>query len=212
MVGLALFAPRFVTLVQKLGGRVVLISGLSMQILSALLLIPTMTNDTPDIYLIPSLALSGIFIFFAAVGLAVAGFANIPVRRISNARTIYFGARQLGNSMGISLGLVLLDQRESFHSRRLYESFFLRNHSFLSAAPHLSSKTNIQDFGSLVLQQATILSYQDMFVAVVVVSCITIACTWLLPGKQQNTSTSSETAETTRVANKVLEKELSVLE
>jgi DHA2 family multidrug resistance protein len=168
-------------MVQKLGGRAILLIGLSLEGLSAGLMVLLMTGDTPDIYLLPSLAFSGAFIFFTAVGLAVAGFANIPIRRISNARTLYFGARQLGNSIGISLGVVLLDRRQAFHSQRLLESFFLHNHSSLASPPHLGMQPGVQEFGNTVMRQASILAYQDMFVAIAIVSVVTIACTCLLP-------------------------------
>jgi EmrB/QacA subfamily drug resistance transporter len=181
MFGLAMIAQYFIRMVQKLGGRAILLIGLSLEVLSAGLMVLLMTGDTPDIYLLPSLAFSGAFIFFTAVGLAVAGFANIPIRRISNARTLYFGARQLGNSIGISLGVVLLDRRQAFHSQRLLESFFLHNHSSLASPPHLGMQPGVQEFGNTVMRQASILAYQDMFVAIAIVSVVTIACTCLLP-------------------------------
>lgn len=192
MIALALIAPRFVTMVQKLGGRTILTAGLLLQILSSTLLIATLTSDTPDLYLAPVLALSGAFIFFTAVGLAVAGFAQIPVRRISNARTLYFGARQMGNSLGISLALILLDRREAFHSQRLSEAHFLRNRWLLSSIPNLSSQSSMQSFGKSVLQQATILSYRDLFVAIIIVALVTMAATFLLP-RNRKTATIQDT-------------------
>jgi EmrB/QacA subfamily drug resistance transporter len=187
MVGLGLIAPHFVEMVGRWGGRKVLTIGLGLQILSAALMIPLMTSDTPDIYLLPSLALSGAFIFFTAVGLAVAGFALVPIRRISNARTLYFGARQLGNSIGISLGIILLDRRQAFHSQRLLESFFLRNRSSLAASPDMSMQSNVQELGKAVMHQSLVLSYQDMFAAVIAVSLIAMACAWMLSGSTPST-------------------------
>ncbi len=184
MVGLAFIAPRFVEMVGRWGGPKVLTIGLGLQIVSAVLMIRLMTGDTPDVYLVVSLALSGAFIFFTAVGLAVAGFARVPIRRISNARTLYFGARQLGNSIGISLGIILLDRREEFHSQRLLESFFMRNRSSLAAQPDLATRTGMEDLGKAVMHQSLVLSYQDMFIAVIAVSLIGIACAWMLPGSK----------------------------
>lgn len=181
MVGLGLIAPHFVEMVGRWGGRQVITIGLGLQILSAALAIPFMTPDTPDVYMLPSLALSGAFIFFTAVGLAVAGFAQVPARRISNARTLYFGARQLGNSIGISLGIVLLDRREEFHSQRLLESFFMRDRSLLTAQPDLTVRSGMEQLGKAVMHQSLVLSYQDMFVAVTVICLVTMACVWMLP-------------------------------
>jgi EmrB/QacA subfamily drug resistance transporter len=185
MLGLALNAPLYTNIVTKLGGRSILRIGLFLEIASSVLMILIMTGDTPDIYLLPSLVLGGSFIAVTAVGLAVAGFAGIPPRRISNARTIYFGARQLGNSIGISLGVILLDRRQAFHSQRLFESYFLNNRFALANVQNLDMQAGIEAFGKSVLRQASILSYQDMFVAIAAVCIITLLSTQLLPGKQK---------------------------
>lgn len=212
MVGLALLAPHFVEFVGRWGGRKVLSIGLGLQILSAALVIPLMTSDTPDVYLLPSLALSGAFIFFTAVGLAVAGFARVPIRRISNARTLYFGARQLGNSIGISLGIVLLDRRQAFHSQRLLESFFLRNRSSLGAAPDLAAQPSVQDFGKAVMHQSLVLSYQDMFVAVIAVCLLAVACAWMLPGSKSPASSAQRDNSAPKIDVRTSEAELLALE
>lgn len=183
MILFATQAPGFARLVQRIGGRTVLQIGLGMQILSSVLVVLFMTEDTPDSYLIIPLLLSGAFIFFTAVGLALAGFANIATRRISNARTLYFGARQLGNSIGISLGIVLLDRREAFHSQRLLEAFFLRDRSALSGAPDPTTTADVHSFGTSVLTQASVLSYQDFYVVIGAVCILAFFCAWLLPSQ-----------------------------
>lgn len=174
-------APRFAELVKRLGGRTVLQIGLGMQILSSVLIVLFMTEDTPDIYLVIPLALTGAFIFFTAVGLALAGFASITARRISNARTLYFGARQLGNSIGISLGIILLDRREAFHSQRIMETFFSRNRSALLNVPDPLQTAGAKSFGASVLTQAAVLSYQDFYIAIALVAAAAFVCAWLLP-------------------------------
>jgi len=181
MVLLGTQAPRFAQFVQRIGGRTVLQIGLGMQMLSSALVVLFMTEDTPDAYLIIPLLLSGAFIFFTAVGLALAGFASIATRRISNARTLYFGARQLGNSIGISLGIILLDRREAFHSQRLMEAFFLRNRSGLLGVPDSTQAVEAHRFGASVLTQASILSYQDFYVVIAAVCAVAFVCAWLLP-------------------------------
>jgi len=185
MVGLALIAPRFVKLVQIIGGRNMLLIGLSLQVLSSAWVILQLTGDTPDVDLLPSLALSEAFIFFTAVGLAVAGFANVSLRRISNARTLYFGARQLGNSIGISLGTALLDRRQAFHSQRLLESYFLKNRSSIATQPVLPTGSALQALSKSVMQQASVLSYQDIFLAAGAVAVIAMGCAFFLPNSSQ---------------------------
>jgi len=185
MVLLATQAPRFAAMVQKLGGRKVLCMGLAMQIVSSLIFIRWMSEDTPDVYWIIPLMLSGAFIFFDAVGLALAGFASIAPRRISNARTLYFGARQLGNSLGISLGIILLDRREAFHSQRLLESYFTRDSSVLMRVADPFQALSAKAFGKVVALQSSILSYQDFYVAILVVSVLTMLCTLSFPAKKR---------------------------
>lgn len=185
MVLLAMIAPRFAAMVKALGGAKVLQMGLVMQIVASVLMIVFMSSDTPDAYLILPQVLMGSFIFFDAVGLALAGFATTKVRRISNARTLYFGARQLGNSLGISLGIILLDRREAFHSQRILETMFARSRSALEQLPDWNTALGARQIGDAVLRQATILSYQDMFFAIAVVAAITFVVAWLLPAPQR---------------------------
>lgn len=207
MVGLATVAPRFVAFVQKLGGRVVLSLGLTLEIVSSGLMIVFLSYDTPDVYLLLPLVLIGVFIYVTAVGLAVAGFARIPVRRISNARTLYFGARQLGNSLGISLGIILLDRRQLFHSQRLLEAYFLRNRSILGHLPQLSLHSTAKAFSSTVAQQSMVLAYQDMFAAIIAVCLLAMGFVFFLPSpgnkeeqeRQKEDSNSTWSAETLAV-------------
>ena len=194
MIALALVAPRFAGLVARLGGRVILSMAMVMLLLDCGLMVLVMTNDTPDILLLPSLVLTGCFIFFAAVGLALAGFAKVPVRRISNARTIYFGARQLGNSLGISLGIILLDRRQALHSTRLLESFFSRDRSAQTAQFSWSVSAITAKFGHGVLSQAILLSYQDMFVAVALCGLFTMLCVFLLPASGRKTAAAAQSS------------------
>jgi len=193
MVLLGAQAPRFAQLVQRFGGRAVLQVGLVMQIVSSALIVLFITEDTPDVYLLIPLALSGAFIFFTAVGLALAGFASIAARRISNARTLYFGARQLGNSIGISLGIVFLDRREAFHSQRIMETFFWRDRSSLFNVPDPMQAIGARSFGASVLTQASVLSYQDFYIVIALVAAVAYLCAWLLPGPSKKKSPQLQT-------------------
>jgi DHA2 family multidrug resistance protein len=196
-------------MVQVLGGATVLQMGLAMQIIASVLMVVFMSSDTPDAYLILPQALSGAFIFFDAVGLALAGFANISVRRISNARTLYFGARQLGNSLGISLGIILLDRREAFHSQRLLETLFERNRTTLYHLPSWQTALGAKSMGNVILHQATILSYQDMFFVIAVVAGIAFVCAWLLPSpKRQKASATASQASEAPATKKILGAEI----
>jgi MFS family permease len=209
MVLLAIVVPRFAKMVQVLGGATVLQMGLAMQIIASVLMVVFMSSDTPDAYLILPQALSGAFIFFDAVGLALAGFANISVRRISNARTLYFGARQLGNSLGISLGIILLDRREAFHSQRLLETLFERNRTTLYHLPSWQTALGAKSMGNVILHQATILSYQDMFFVIAVVAGIAFVCAWLLPSpKRQKASATASQASEAPATKKILGAEI----
>ena len=185
MVLLAILAPYYGKFVGMVGGRAALTIGLLMELVSALLMIYFLTSDTPDIYFIIPLALSGAFIAVTAVGLALAGFASVPVKRISNARTLYFGARQLGNSLGISLGIVLLDRREVYHSERIFESYFTRNLGSERMVVNFQSALHTRSFGAAVAHQSVLLSYQDFYVAVAVLCVVTMLCTLLLPGHKR---------------------------
>ena len=184
MVLLAILAPFYVRFVGRVGGRIAIGTGLLLEGISALLFVRYLSNDTPDIYLALPLFLSGAFIAITAVGLALAGFASVPVRRISNARTLYFGARQLGNSLGISLGVVLLDRCEVMHSQRLFEGFFTRNHASISMPIDVVMRGSTRALAKAVSRQSVLLSYQDFYVAILVVVALTLAALFLLPQRK----------------------------
>jgi len=54
----------------------------------------------------------------------MASYAGLPSKKANEVASLVNVARNLGGSMGISLSITLLAQREQFHRARLAESIF----------------------------------------------------------------------------------------
>jgi hypothetical protein len=109
-------------------------------------------------------------------GLSLAAFAKMDNRTISNARTLYYGVRELGVSFGVTLTDVLVDRRTTLHSQRLFES------AFSSSAP---TQASYGPLAEAVMRQALVLSYQDVFFALGMIALFTCFLLPLLPVPQK---------------------------
>ena len=126
-IGVLLLTPTLARMIGKLGGKSVMMIALAAQMISMGMLGHLLTGDTPDRDLWIPLLLNGIFVGIAVPTLALAAFARMAEHHSSSARAIYYGARQLGASLGVTLAVLLIDRRAAFHSSRLIDSLFSRN-------------------------------------------------------------------------------------
>ena len=154
----------------KIGGARVLLLSLVVEILSQLLFAHFVTTDTPDRDLWLPLALNGIFIALSVPTLGIVAFATIDNQQASNGRAMYYGCRQLGASVGVTLSAVLIDRRMSLHSSRLLDAFVNRNGSILGQASYLSDRT----LSAMVRKQSSVLSFADTFYTMALVAAITM--------------------------------------
>ena len=166
------------TLIMKAGGGTVLVIALVMEIVSQLLFLHFLTPDTPDFYLWLPLALNGAFIALSVPTLGIVAFAGIDSRDASNARAMYYGARQFGASVGVTLATVLIDRRMSFHSSRLLDALAARDGSLIGTGSYLTERA----LSAMVKRQSTVLSYADVFVTMSLVAAVTLLLVPILPG------------------------------
>lgn len=163
-------------LTPKITARVVLLSGLCMNVGANLLFVSELTVGTPahDLYAI--LLLHGI-----SLGMLLLGTTNVLLghehfRFIGFGMTIYFSFRQLGGALGVAATVALVDIRETLHSSRLFDTANRLNPIARRVLSHLGLllhakglPTNIAHGGSfrlfqgLVLRQTALLSFIDVF-------------------------------------------------
>jgi len=164
--------PLVVRMLIRFGGRKVIFVSLVLQMLSMLLLVQSVTSDTPDRYLWIPLLLSGAAMGIMIPCLSLTAFAKMDVQVMSNARTLYYGIREIGVSFGVTLTDVLVDRRTALHSERLFGEVFSRGNISHAVYPGVAGT---------VMEQALVLSYQDVFVAVGAVALLTCFLLPLLP-------------------------------
>jgi MFS family permease len=164
-------------LIMKAGGGFVLVVALAVEIISQLLFLHYLTPETPDHDLWLPLALNGVFIALSVPTLGIVAFANIDSQDASNARAMYYGCRQFGASLGVTLATVLIDRRMSLHSARLLDSYAARNHSVVSVASNVGERA----LSAMVKRQSTVLSYADVFLVMSAVAATTLVLVPLLP-------------------------------
>ena len=111
--------------------------------------------------------------------LARAAFARVAAHHSSSARAIYYGARQLGAILGVSLAVILIDRREAFHSSRLIDGLFSRNLSTIGVAP--GNTLAVRKLASALARQSLVLTYAEVFYAMAALSAVTLLFLSLLP-------------------------------
>ena len=159
-----------IPLFAKIGGTSVLFFALAVEIASQLLFAHFVTTDTPDRDLWLPLALNGIFVGLSVPTLGIVAFATVDNQKASNGRAMYYGCRQLGASVGVTLSAVLIDRRMSLHSLRLLDAFVNRNLSILGQASYLSDST----LSAMVRKQSSVLSFADTFYTMAFVAAVTV--------------------------------------
>jgi EmrB/QacA subfamily drug resistance transporter len=178
--GIAMLAivPQLVRMIGKLGGKTVLAFALVVQMLAMGWLGYIITGDTPDNKLWLPLLLNGIFVGIAVPTLALAAFIRMDDSHASSARAIYYGARQLGASLGVTFVVALIDRRATLHSSRLIESLFSRNLSTLGVAINPSNAGRV---AALISKQSLILTFADVFYVMAAMAAMTLIFLPLLP-------------------------------
>ncbi len=170
--------PQMARIIGQLGGKAVMAFALFVQMVSMGWLGYIITGDTPDRNLWVPLLLNGIFVGIAVPTLALAAFARMDEQHMSSARAIYYGARQLGASLGVTAVVTLIDRRASLHSSRLIEDLFSRNLSTLGVS---IGPSNALRAAGLITKQSLVLTYADIFYAMAALAAVMLLFVPLLP-------------------------------
>lgn len=122
-----------------------------------------------------------------------ASYAGIPPDKTDQASALMNAARNIGGSIGISLGVNVLADRGQFHQSRLVESVYPSNPAFQqtlkSAADYFVAQGSslvdakqqaVQWIGLQVLQQAAFLAFADVFFVLTLLGIVTVPLALIL--------------------------------
>lgn len=163
---------------KRFGGRAVVAFALLLECASQLLFAHYVTVDTPDRFLWIPLACNGTFIALSIPTLGLVVFSPLENRYISTTRTIYYGARQFGASLGVTCAVVLIDRRLSLHTSRLLDAYVNRNLGVLGAADPQQISLALH---AAIRRQAFVLAYADVFRTMALIALLTLLFLPLLP-------------------------------
>ena len=167
-------------LVKRLGSRLILAIALLTAMISEFMFGRLLTPDTPDYMLWIPLFLNGVFIAVSVPTLGGAAFALVAEQETSSARAIFYGLRQFGTSMGVTVALILIDRRSQLHSDRLLERFFGRS---LAVIPESSdvSPDSLRGLEAVIKKQSLVLSFADVFDVMALIAGLSLLAIPLLP-------------------------------
>ncbi|SEC33814.1 drug resistance transporter, EmrB/QacA subfamily [Terriglobus roseus] len=177
-VAMLAIVPLLVKAAGHVGAKQIMAFALFVQMLAMGWLGYIVTGDTPDRQLWIPLLLHGIFIGISVPMLAIGAFARMEDSHASSARAIYYGARQLGASLGVTLVVVLIDRRAMLHSSRLIDGLFSRDLSTLGVT---IDSTNAGRVAALVSRQALVLTFADVFNVMAALAAVMLLFLPLLP-------------------------------
>ncbi|ADW70118.1 MFS transporter [Granulicella tundricola] len=177
-IAMLLIVPQLAKVIMKVGGKAVMAFALFVQMLSMAWLGYIITGDTPDRNLWIPLVLNGIFVGISVPSLALAAFIRMEDKHASSARAIYYGARQLGASLGVTAVVVLIDRRATLHSSRLIESLFSRDLSILGVT---IDPNNARRVAGIITKQSLVLTFADVFYAMAALAAAMLLFLPLLP-------------------------------
>lgn len=177
-VAVLLVVPMLAQGIRLLGGKAVMAIALVVEMIAMAWLGHLVTADTPDRNLWGPLLLNGIFVGIAVPTLALAAFVRMDEGLASSARAIYYGARQLGASLGVTAVVVLLNRRATLHSSRIIESVFSRNLSTLGTS---IDPENIRRVAAVITRQSLVLTFADVFYVMAALAAVMLLFLPLLP-------------------------------
>jgi MFS transporter, DHA2 family, multidrug resistance protein len=112
-----------------------------------------------------------IWLPFLFIPLSTVQFIGIPPKENNNASALINMMRNLGGSFGVSLVTTQLAWREQFHHARLAEHI----------TPYNGFVSSLGSIASRVEQQASVMSYLDVFIVLGVISLVLAPVCFLLP-------------------------------
>jgi DHA2 family multidrug resistance protein len=184
--------------IAKVGQRKAIVFALVMLIASMLLIARLMTAGTPDTaYIVPLI----LYAFCLAPLLSAVGggtVSRVPQEAQLDAISIYMTFRQFGASLGVTLVTVVLSQRETLHSARLFDHLHATGPlvgNWVSTvarmitarggyAPAQAQQMAVGLLDQEGIRQAATLAYADAFVFMAVIGLATLCLVPIMPATQ----------------------------
>lgn len=191
----ALIRPFVVPLIAAIGQRKTIVLALVMLVLSMLLFSRLLTTGTPDTaYLVP------LVLYACCLAPLLSAVGSGTVARIEQARlldgvSLYMTFRQFGAALGVAVLTILIEQRETLHSARLFEHLRLasgitqawlmaatsivtsRGGQSVADAPHAATRL-LAEAGA---RQAATLAYADAFLVMAAIGMVALCLVPLIP-------------------------------
>lgn len=169
--------PTITGLVTRFGPRKMMGTALVLMICAMLLLYRWLTTSTPDEYFLLPLALYACCLAALLPSVGSGTVAKLDQARLLDGVSLYMTFRQLGASLGVAFLTIIIEQRETLHSSRLYEHLDTANNTtggFLDAtSAYLTSNAGADSVASHMASigllartgahQVDVLSYADCF-------------------------------------------------
>jgi len=190
----AALRPFMSRIIPKLGPRRTLFVALCMLIASMLFFYRWLTVSTPDGYFLLPLALYATCVTMLLPAIGQGSFGKLEPRRLLDGIQIYMTFRQLGASLGVASLTIVLEQRETLHSSRLYEHLSARSGTSTAALVSISrflqanSGSSPVDAGlsslgllaRLGAHQVEVLSYADCFLFMATLGALALPFVFLI--------------------------------
>lgn len=122
---------------------------------------------------------------FMFIPITAVSYSDIPANKTNQASALINVARNLGGSIGVSMATTVLAQRAQFHQERLTEQLIPSSPAFQNALRSFEGYFSSQGFSAadamqrayrlieqLVLQQAALMSYIDVFAVLALVAAV----------------------------------------
>jgi EmrB/QacA subfamily drug resistance transporter len=184
----AALRPLMSRITPRLGPRRTLIVSFCTLIASMLIFYRCLTVSTPDGYFLLPLALYAACLTTLLPAIGQGAFGKLEPGRLLDGMQMYMTFRQLGASLGVAALTILIEQRETLHSSRLYEhlnsagettssmlgsmSRFLETHS--GSSPPDAGLVSLGVLARLGMHQVEVLSYADCFLFMAMIGILAL--------------------------------------
>jgi MFS transporter, DHA2 family, multidrug resistance protein len=191
----AAIRPFVLTGINKFGQRKTIAFAFSMLVLSMLVFARLITTGTPEIYYALPLAMYAFCLapMLSSIGSGTVG--KVEATSQLDAVSIYMTFRQFGTSLGVTLASIVLHQRETLHSSRLYEHLHATRGSLVAwtnvaagqiigrsgQAPIDARHMALKLLSETGARQASTLAYADVFYFMAAIGVLALCVVPLMP-------------------------------
>jgi DHA2 family multidrug resistance protein len=187
--------PAIVGVVARFGQRKTICGALICLVASMLLINRFMTTDTPPYYFYLPLVLYALCVSALLPSVGSGTVARIEQPKLLDGVSLYMTFRQFGASLGVGLLTILVEQRETLHSSRLFDHLrsssevmqsWMVNASSVIVSRSGYSALHSQQVATKLLaeiggREAATLAYADAFLFMALIGIITLCLVPIIP-------------------------------